>query len=514
MGPAALRFLLLQSVLLAQVPAPDPSGGARSDPGALRLASEGRAALEKEDPLVALDRFRLLRALAPEDPQGLLGLGEAHLMLGEPEIGRRYALAARTRGADPALAASLEVRCLVRARDFEGAVTAAASALARPGAGDCVELLAAYGSALFRCQRVEEAARVYLKVQELRPDHAEAHLRLGSGLLPPAAVVIGPGLEAAAQALRARDLAGGIERLQAVLQDEPRHPVAHRLLGEALYQREAEAGMAWHAPEFARLRDALPRAEVDGRSLREFAPRFEELPGDRQQVAARALLLFGSRLPRLLAIGGRHDLLLDLERTTDSPERASLRGKRTFDGRVWDDVRGMGGLRAATGIECLEEVLQFGFDTLSHEVAHQAHLYAFAPVDRMRVRELYEACRKEDRFLDYYAGSNEAEYFGQGIEAFVSYGKRPGREVTHSHTRFELLRVDPRLHALIERLVDEDPLRDHARRAPILRAAIDVALRCGRADDAVSAATLLDAGPEADELRERARRAALLARSW
>ncbi len=57
------------------------------------------------------------------------------------------------------------------------------------------------------------------------------------------------------------------------------------------------------------------------------------------------------------------------------------------------------------------------------------------PVQRQRLRELYQRAKADDAFLDYYAASNDAEYFGQGVEAFVSFGKAPGQETTHGHTR-------------------------------------------------------------------------------
>jgi hypothetical protein len=166
---------------------------------------------------------------------------------------------------------------------------------------------------------------------------------------------------------------------------------------------------------------------------------------------------------------------------------------------VWDDVRGIGGLQAATGIEALDEAAQAGFDTLAHELAHQVHYYAFGPRERARIRALYTAARAHGRCLDYYAASNEAEYFAQGVEAFSSFGKRPGCETTHGHTRFELRRTDPELYDLVAELVDRDPLRDERRRQPLLVAAIEVALRCGRAEDALTAAEQLASGP----LRER-----------
>ena len=45
-------------------------------------------------------------------------------------------------------------------------------------------------------------------------------------------------------------------------------------------------------------------------------------------------------------------LLDEVERTTDAGSRRSLKGKRTFDGRIWDDVRGIGGLRDCDRIAC------------------------------------------------------------------------------------------------------------------------------------------------------------------
>src|SRR5262249_19711454 len=153
--------------------------------------------------------------------------------------------------------------------------------------------------------------------------------------------------------------------------------------------------------------------------------------------------------------------------------------------------RGVGGLQAATGIEALDEAAQFGFDTLVHELAHQVHYYALGQRDRARIRALFVAARAGGNCLDYYAASNEAEYFGQGGEAFASLGKRPGCETTHGHTRFELRRVDPALYDFVAEIVDCDPLRDAARRPALLRAAIEVALRCGRPLDALTAADLL-----------------------
>jgi hypothetical protein len=221
-------------------------------------------------------------------------------------------------------------------------------------------------------------------------------------------------------------------------------------------------------------------------------------------VIDRTAAMFGSRLGRLLQAGGRHDLLTELERTTDAASRENLRGRRTFDGRVWDDVRGVGGLRAATGIEALDEAATFGFDTFAHEVAHQVHFFTFSPLERARLRSLYKLALAEGRCLDYYAASNEAEYFGQGVEAFVSLAKRPGSETTHGHTRWELMRVDRDLYDFIAELVDFDPLLDADRPADLLSAAVAAALCCGRPQDAQVAAGMLKPGPSRRRLEAAA----------
>ena len=174
---------------------------------------------------------------------------------------------------------------------------------------------------------------------------------------------------------------------------------------------------------------------------------------------------------------------------------------------------GIGGLTAATGIEALDDAAQFGFDTLVHEIAHQVHYYALKQRDQARIRELYKEARENGRFLDYYAATNEAEYFGQGVEAFASLGKRPGGETTHGHTRFELFRVDRPLHDFVASIVDRDPLAGE-RRAELLQASVEVALRCGRPEDAVVAAEMLPEGPMRTAALLRAEAALRIATAW
>jgi len=508
---------LAAAVALALAPAPplpgqQPTPGPGSAPVSV-LARHGAELLEQEDPVRAWDVFREVRGREPAGLEGLLGLARVHLLLGNAVIAIAYASAALLVEPGCQDAMAVQVRSLIRDRLFEQAVETSGHQVALVQAPSA-HLLAARASALFRVQRIDDAANVYRQVLAADPLDGEAHLRLGSGLLPPAPATVGPELLRAVQQSRRGDGKAAVAELRALLLKEPDHPIAHRLLGEVLWQIHADASMANSEPAFARLRAVLPSPDLGSAPVGEFVTGYTDLSPARRLVADRALSLFARHLGRLVAIGGRHDLLLETERTTDAPSRGALRGKRTFDGRVWDDVRGIGGLLAATGIEALDEAMAFGFDTLAHELAHQVHYYAVTQVDRMRIHELYQQARQHDRCLDHYAASNEAEYFGQGVEAFACYGKRPGCETTHGLTRFELYRRDRELHDFIAALVDRDPLADPVLRARILPAAVEVLLVCGRGEDAVVAAEMLGEGAQKQELLQKAMRAQKLWRSY
>lgn len=505
----ALAAAALAVTAAAQEPPPPaPAGDVHS---VSSLVREGRNRLDVEDPCGAWQSFRRAVALDGDAAASRVGLGAAHLMLGQSAFALAWADAALAvdRAAQDAMA--LAVRARIRARRFDDAVDAAAAFVAAAGA-PAAELLAAQASALFRVQRIDEAAAAYAAVLAADPLHAEAHLRLGSGLLDAGPCAMPPQLVAAVAANARGDRAGAIAALRDALATAPRHPVVHRLLGETIFAQKASTAMASNDPAFAALAAAQAAPDVRGLPLADFVPGYAGLSPARRLVVDRTAAMFARQLPKLVAVGGRHDLLVELERTTDASARANLRGKRTFDGRVWDDVRGVGGMQAATGIEALDEAAGFGFDTFAHEVAHQAHYYAFTPLQRARIRALYQRALAEGRCLDFYAATNEAEYFGQGVEAFASLGKRPGGETTHGHTRFELWRVDRELHDFVAEVVALDPLAVPGARERLLAAACAVALRVGRPQDAVVAAGMMAAGEARDGWQRAAARAEAAAR--
>jgi hypothetical protein len=77
-----------------------------------------------------------------------------------------------------------------------------------------------------------------------------------------------------------------------------------------------------------------------------------------------------------------------------------------------------------------------------------------------------------------------------------------------------LYAVDRELHDFVATVVDYDPLKLPGTREQVLEAAVAVALRCGRCEDALVAATMMSPGPERERLLAEAERAAAAARCY
>ena len=154
-------------------------------------------------------------------------------------------------------------------------------------------------------------------------------------------------------------------------------------------------------------------------------------------------------MSRLLRAGASHEILHLPDTLDDARSRQHLATRRTFDGRLYAHIRGVGGMAAATGIEKLRAATSFGFNTFAHEFAHQLLRQAFPANLLKEVDALYKRARSEGRCLDYYAASNVDEYFAQGYEALVSHVKRGCQRDTARHTRKELKEKDPAFYAFL-----------------------------------------------------------------
>jgi hypothetical protein len=159
-----------------------------------------------------------------------------------------------------------------------------------------------------------------------------------------------------------------------------------------------------------------------------------------------------SFLPKLSRHKARHYLLALDERPSELSGFTDVGEEKTFDGRYYASIRGVGGRIAVSGIEYLDQAARGGFNTIAHEFAHQIHISALSKNEVKTIRELYNRARQEGRVLDYYAEANEYEYFAQGYEAFIALLKRPSAGVTARHTNHELSVRDPELYRFLMKL--------------------------------------------------------------
>jgi hypothetical protein len=125
---------------------------------------------------------------------------------------------------------------------------------------------------------------------------------------------------------------------------------------------------------------------------------------------------------------------------TDVPAFAGLRGTRTFDGRMWDDVRGSGGMATSAGwaIGVAEETLVRsagavggygeGTNVGLHELAHTIHAKGVTGEERKRITALYAARKKANGpWTESYGASNEQEYFAQSTNCFFAQNRGIGQ---------------------------------------------------------------------------------------
>lgn len=162
-------------------------------------------------------------------------------------------------------------------------------------------------------------------------------------------------------------------------------------------------------------------------------------------------------------------------RLTELPQFASLRGRHTFDGRPWEQVRGTGGVLLADGsfaVAVPEENVLFGwhddaYPALSiavHEIAHALHDRVLDEADHQRIEAAFEARRQHGGpFVDAYAASNAREYFAQGVNAY--FGRYPGLEQRDARWLFH---NDRQLYAALAKVFGPPPDRRYLTgRAPL-----------------------------------------------
>jgi tetratricopeptide (TPR) repeat protein len=401
---------------------------------------------------VADAHFDSLLTRDPADPDALAGKGEILLLLGQPAQGlalTKQALASE-RGKRSGTAWRVHALALVDVGQYPAALEASAQAARL--LPDDPRAHEARARAAFRSKRMDLARAAYMRAAELDPLSEEAHLRLGSGF---GHVSAGrpwtrkPDAEVFAAAVAAWDAARLGDATTLFGELVARRPKVFKYrLGLGLTRRAVreyyevrfggDAAKGW-------LQQPAPAVPELPRYIRGWT----RLPPWAQKSLQISVGPARRWMPQLLRAGASHEILHLPDSLDDAPSRRHLATRRTFDGRLYAHIRGVGGVAAATGIEKLRAATSFGFNTFAHEFAHQLLRQAFPANLRKQVDTLYKRARSEGRCLDYYAASNVDEYFAQGYEALVSHVKRGCQRDTARHTRKELQEKDPAFYAFL-----------------------------------------------------------------
>lgn len=220
-------------------------------------------------------------------------------------------------------------------------------------------------------------------------------------------------------------------------------PPAHMKL-DAFYQKYTNAGGY----------PIVASAKVNDYALKEAAYLVELLLAKRPDIK-KAMVASGSRL---IVMG-------HAEYTTDIPEYRDLSPKAYWDVRA----RGLGGSETDPVCSCAEEnVLAFEGDPYSteniliHEFAHSIHLRGLKNLDPQfdqKLKACYDKALAAGLWKGTYAGSNDREYFAEGVQSWFDNNRENDGIHNHVNTRAELLAYDPGLAALLKEIFGDTELR-------------------------------------------------------
>ena len=240
-----------------------------------------------------------------------------------------------------------------------------------------------------------------------------------------------------------------------ILADHPGYGLAHYGVSYAL--RRMQDRILVGLDEMRTVFEQRDAPEPPG--LREVFPDYERLDDELQKIVRLSVAPFSNYLPALAVAGATFHLLPFHKLLWQSPHKERTKGTRTFDLRLWDDVKGQGGFHAVGGEEWVRDVRYQRWNVVTHEFTHQVH-GMFPDSMRAEVARLFQTAKTERRTLDYYADFNEMEYFAQAAEAFISEIKFTDQRGTSKHTRDLLAVRDSALFEFLGRVNERDNYGD------------------------------------------------------
>ncbi|MEK7486220.1 MAG: hypothetical protein AABZ60_17995 [Planctomycetota bacterium] len=244
------------------------------------------------------------------------------------------------------------------------------------------------------------------------------------------------------------------QELKIALEIEPKNARNLNALGTVkLIRARKKQALAYH-PLFPEWK--FPDVAV--LDIEQLIPPWSRLSPEEKKLLSYSIYPFRQYLPHLIAEKVHHHIIDFSQKISNIPELTYLESDRvrTFDGRLYQDVRGVGGKNAVTSLEDIWYAMEAGFNTFAHEFAHQLMEFGFSSKEQEEIKRLYLQAKEKNLFVDDYADSNPEEYFAQGYEAYISFFKRPWCGRTADNTHHFLKKIDPDLFLFLEQKRDPD----------------------------------------------------------
>jgi len=252
-------------------------------------------------------------------------------------------------------------------------------------------------------------------------------------------------------AYQMKDYDGAMDWFQGILSYNPDYGMAHYGMAQSLLRKKDKINI-----RFAKIEKAFAAKDApEPPFLRNVFINYKDLDPDLQKIIRMSVKPLRAFLQVDKEKGGTFYITPFHKRQSEVPGMANLKGQRTFDLRLWDDVKGLGGRNALSGEDWERDVKYLRFNVVAHEFAHQIHRMLPAEIQK-EIDRLYAKAKAERKTLDFYSDQNVMEYFAVGVEAYVSEEKLADQKIAYGHVRKELLERDPDLYKLIERLDSMD----------------------------------------------------------
>lgn len=240
-----------------------------------------------------------------------------------------------------------------------------------------------------------------------------------------------------------------------VLDTDPDYGLAHYGVSQTLLRKKDRINIRFTEIE----RDFAQKFAEEPLFMRDVFINYEQLDPDLQKILRVAVQPLGNYMKALKIAGATFYLTPFHKRLWEALHNQGLKGQRTFDLRLWDDIKGNGGFHSTSGADWEKDVKYLRFNVVAHEFAHQVHSF-LSKKHLEEIKWLFLKAKKERKTLDFYADFNEWEYFAVGVEAYVSEEKLADQKIGYGHTRQELLATDPDLYYFIEGLGNLESYRE------------------------------------------------------